>query len=98
MLENIGIGRAKTNGARLGLLQARTQGANQTGWAGDQRHINLFIDMGSDTSYPDGLGTIAYVNLGGEETALENPQFWANTPAIFTSNSAVLASMTHPIW
>jgi hypothetical protein len=92
MLENIGIGRAKINGARLGLLQARTQGANQTGWAGDQRHINLFINMGSDTSYPDGLGTIAYVNLGGEETALESPQFWANTPAIFTSNSAVLAS------
>lgn len=92
MLENIGIGRAKVNGARLGLLQARTQGANQTGWAGDQRHINLFINMGSDTSYPDGLGTIAYVNLGGEETALESPQFWANTPAIFTSNSAVLAS------
>jgi hypothetical protein len=93
---NMGLIRAKNTvspaivGSRVGLLQARTVGAGQTENALDQKHHNLFIHMGSDTSFADNFGTIGMVNLAGEESNYHNLQVWANTPVIHTSTKNVL--------
>ena len=87
---NLSVRSAVIDGCRVGMLQARTAGAGQTLWAGDQKHHDLFIDMKSDTSYPDNFGTIGFINLGGEECSYENAQIWANTPVIHTSTRAVI--------
>jgi len=76
-LKNVGIVRGKTSPSTIGLLQAR---AVQRGWAGDQFHENLYIDMGSDPAANGGLGTIGVVNVAGEETRWQNLQVWANLP------------------
>lgn len=76
-LKDVGVMRGTTTPSSIGLLQMR---GTSTGWAGDQFHENVFVDMGSNPASNGGLGTIGVVNLAGEETRWQNLQSWANLP------------------
>ena len=85
-LRDIGILRGEQNPSSIGLLQARGE---HHGWAGDQFHENLFVDMGSDPAANGGLGTIGVVNVAGEETRWQNLQVWANLPLVLSWSRAI---------
>jgi hypothetical protein len=80
-LKNIGVVRGSVNPSSIGILQARGTG---TGWAGDQYHENVYVNMSSNPSSNSGFGTIGIINLAGEETRWENLQVWANMPLVIT--------------
>ncbi len=80
-LKNIGVVRGSVNPSSIGILQAR---GTTTGWAGDQYHENVYVNMSSNPSSNNGIGTIGIINLAGEETRWENLQVWANLPLVIT--------------
>jgi hypothetical protein len=88
-LKDLGIVRGKRNPSTIGLLQARGTG---TGWAGDQFHENLYIDLGSDPSANGGFGTIGVIDVAGEETRWQNLQVWANLPLALTWSGGMMCT------
>ena len=83
-LKNVGVIRGSVNPSSIGILQGRASG---TGWAGDQYHENVYVNMSSNPSSNGGFGTIGIVNIAGEETKWHNLQVWANLPLIITIGS-----------
>lgn len=82
-LKNLGVVRGSLNPSSVGILQAR---GTTTGWAGDQYHENIYVNMSSNPTSNNGIGTIGIINLAGEETRWHNLQVWANLPLVISSN------------
>jgi len=82
-LKNLGVVRGSVNPSSIGILQTR---GTTTGWAGDQYHENIYVNMSSNPTSNNGIGTIGIINLAGEETRWHNLQVWANLPLVISSN------------
>ena len=82
-LKNIGVVRGSVNPSTIGILQARGTG---NGWAGDQFHENVYVNMGSAPAANGGLGTIGIASLGARQTRWQNLQSGANLPLVVSSS------------
>ena len=89
-LENLTLVNSATDGATVGIYQARrTGGTSPSSWAGNCYFNNVTIKFSNDTiTQNNNFGTIGIINVSGEETTYDRCEVWANLPfALSWSNS-----------
>lgn len=81
-IENLTLTNSATNGATVGIYQARrTGGTAPSGWTGNCNYRNVTITFSNDSiSVNNNFGTIGIINVAGEETTYERCEVWANLP------------------
>lgn len=90
-LENLTLTNAATNGATIGVYQARrTGGASPSQWTGNCLFRNVTVTFTNDgITQNNNFGTIGFLNVAGEETTYERCEVWANCPLILSWSNTV---------
>jgi hypothetical protein len=81
-IENLTLTNSATNGATVGIYQARrTGGTSPSLWSGNCYYKNVTISFTNDSiSTNNNFGTIGIINIAGEETTYDRCEVWANLP------------------
>ena len=88
-LENLTLINSATDGATVGIYQARRTGGGGSLWSGNCYFNNVTIKFSNDTiTQNNNFGTIGIINVAGEETTYDRCEVWANLPlALSWSNT-----------